>query len=193
MTAGVSRQMPGAAPMRPSGARRLGIAVLGVATVVVGLFLLFHPYSAARTLALLIGAGLVVGGVLEMTAAWRAPHRGPWMALGAALAIVGVIAAFWPRLTLGALALLTGLSLIVHGACRIGLAIVARREIPHWGWLAVAGVVSVVIGLLVLAWPEATVLVLSLFLGAQLALFGVVLTVGAFLPAGDRTGLPPAT
>jgi len=124
---------------------------------------------------------------------WRAPHRGPWMALGAALAIVGVIAAFWPRLTLGALALLTGLSLIVHGACRIGLAIVARREIPHWGWLAVAGVVSVVIGLLVLAWPEATVLVLSLFLGAQLALFGVVLTIGAFLPAGDRTGLPSAS
>jgi uncharacterized membrane protein HdeD (DUF308 family) len=50
-----------------------------------------------------------------------------------------------------------------------------------WPWLALAGAVNVVIGLLALAWPGATVLVLSLLLGVQVLVFGGCLIAAAFL------------
>jgi uncharacterized membrane protein HdeD (DUF308 family) len=69
---------------------------------------------------------------------------------------------------------------------------VERHEIPSWGWLALAGAVNVVIGVLAIAWPEATVLVLSLILGAQIAAFGALLLVSAFVHSDDPAGMPAA-
>ena len=68
------------------------------------------------------------------------PHgAGASFVLGAILVIGGVLAAVWPGVTLFTLALITGLSLIIHGAARVGLALMARHEIPGWGWLVLAG------------------------------------------------------
>jgi uncharacterized membrane protein HdeD (DUF308 family) len=64
--------------------------------------------------------------------------------------------------------------------------VVARDEIPGWGWLVLAGAVNVVIGVIAIAWPQATVLVLSLILGAQIAVFGLLLLVAAFVHPGAR-------
>lgn len=108
--------------------------------------------------------------------------------LGAILVIGGILAAAWPGATLFTVAFITGLSLIVHGAVRVGVAIVARREIPGWGWLALAGAVNVLIGVIAIAWPQATVFVLSFVLGLQIAVFGLLLLCAAFLRPGARTG-----
>jgi len=180
MTANVSSPYADATPTRHTGLR-VAVGVLGLAAVVVGVVLLFNPVAAARTLALLLGLALVIGGLLEIAVGWDAGKR-HWgsFALGAVLVVGGVLAAVWPGVTLFTLALITGLSLILHGAGRVGLAVVGRDEIPGWGWLALAGAVNVLVGVLAIAWPEVTVLVLSLFLGAQIAVFGVLLLVSAF-------------
>lgn len=179
MAAGLS-SYSSAPPTPHSGAVRTAIAVLGILAILVGGFLLFHPYSAARTLALLVGLALVLGGCLEFAAGWDTPRRWGSLAVGAVLVVGGLLAAFWPSATLWTIALITGLSLILHGIGRLALAFVGRHEIPNWGWLAVAGVVNVLIGVLAIVWPEATILVLSLILGAQILIFGVILTVAAF-------------
>jgi uncharacterized membrane protein HdeD (DUF308 family) len=180
MTANVSSPYSGAASSRHTGTR-VAVGLLGAATVVIGVVLLFNPVAAARTLALLIGLGFVVGGLLEVAIGWESQKR-RWLsvALGAVLVIGGVLAAVWPGITLVSLAWITGLSLIVHGATRAGFAVVERQEIPSWGWLALAGAVNVVLGVLAIAWPQATVFVLSLVLGAQVAAFGLLLLVAAF-------------
>jgi uncharacterized membrane protein HdeD (DUF308 family) len=95
--------------------------------------------------------------------------------------IGGLATAFWPGATLWTLAVLTGLSLLVHGIVRVALAFVGRAEIPGWGWFALAGAFNILVGVLALAWPEATVLVLSLILGAQVLVFGLFLLVAAFV------------
>lgn len=165
---------------------RVVVGLLGVAAIVLGIVLLFNPVAAAHSLALLIGLALAIGGLLEMAVGWAAAKR-RWASfvLGAVLVIGGVLAAFWPGITLFTLALIIGLSLIIHGAARIGLAVVARAEIAGWGWLALAGAVNMLIGVLAIAWPEATVLVLSLILGAQIAAFGLLLLIAAFVPTGS--------
>jgi uncharacterized membrane protein HdeD (DUF308 family) len=180
MTTNVSRTPAGVAPVRHPGLR-VAVGLLGVAAVVVGVVLLFEPVAAARTLALLLGLSLVIGGLLEIAVGWDAPRRrGIAIALGAVLVIGGLLAVAWPGVTLFALALVTGVSLIVHGAGRVGTALLERDEVPGWGWLVLAGGVNVVVGVVAVVWPQATVLVLSLVLGAQIAAFGVLLLAFAF-------------
>ncbi len=184
---------PSAPPAPHSGAARVAVAVIGIVAVLIGVFLLFHPYSAARTLALFVGLALVVGGCLEIASGWDSHRRWGAVAIGAVLILAGVLAAVWPGVTLWTVALITGLGLIVHGIGRLALAFVARHEIPGWGWLALAGVVNIGVGVLALVWPQATVLVLSLVLGAQILIFGVILTVAAFWGGRSTHGTPSTT
>jgi uncharacterized membrane protein HdeD (DUF308 family) len=186
MTANVSGMYADATPSRHTGTRVL-VGVLGAATLVVGVVLLFNPVAAAHTLALLIGLAFVIGGMLELAIGWDSPHRWGAFILGAILVVGGVVAALWPGPTLFTVALITGLSLIAHGGMRIGVALAERREISSWGWLVLAGAVNVVAGVIAIAWPQATVLVLSLILGAQIAVFGLLLLVAAFVPPRSRT------
>jgi len=184
MTADVSSSYSGA-PAKQSGIGRTGSAVFGVAAVLVGGVLLFNPFAAVRTLALLVGLALVIGGCLEVALGWDSGHRARAIVLGAVLVVGGLLAAFWPGVTVWTLAVLTGLSWIVHGIGRIVVAFAGRAELPGWGWLVVAGALDMLVGILVLAWPEATVLVLSLLLGAQILVFGLLLLVAAF--SGSRS------
>jgi uncharacterized membrane protein HdeD (DUF308 family) len=179
---------------RTSAPRSPGRAVLiavGVALLAVGVVLLFNPVAAARTLALLIGLSLVLGGCLELAAARSDRTRWSSVALGLVLIVGGIVAAFWPGITLWALAVITAVTLIVHGAVRVGIAVTARDTLPHWGWLVLAGAVNVLVGVLALAWPEATVLVLSLLLGIQVLMFGgFLLAAGLVLPR-STAATPP--
>jgi uncharacterized membrane protein HdeD (DUF308 family) len=185
MTASVSS--PGARVTPPSHTGlRIVVGVLGAATLVIGVVLLFNPVAAAHTLALLIGGALVLGGLLEVAVGWNSGHRGSALVLGAILVIAGVLAAAWPKPTLFTVALIIGLSLIVHGGVRVGVALLGREELPGWGWLVLAGAVNIVAGVIAIAWPQATVLVLSLILGAQIAAFGLLLLVSAFVHPAQR-------
>jgi uncharacterized membrane protein HdeD (DUF308 family) len=191
MTTNVSSPYAKATPNRHTGTR-VAVGLLGVATLVIGVVLLFNPVAAARTLALLLGLAFFIGGLLEIAVGWDAGRRrGASFALGAVLVIGGVLAAAWPGVTLVTLAWITGLSLIVHGAARVGLAVVARQETSSWGWLVLAGAVNVLIGVVAIAWPQATIFVLSLILGAQVTVFGLLLLGAAFAHPGSREPATP--
>jgi uncharacterized membrane protein HdeD (DUF308 family) len=171
---------------------RIILAVLGVAALVVGVVLLLNPDVAAHTLALLIGLGLVLGGCLEIAGRdATGTSRAGSVAVGVVLVVGGLVAAFWPSISLWTLAVITGISLLLHGIGRIFLAFSVRGQVRTWGWLALAGAVNILIGVMALAWPHATVLVLSLLLGLQVLAFGGFLLGAAFLlsPADhDRHG-----
>jgi uncharacterized membrane protein HdeD (DUF308 family) len=177
----------------PSGHKglRAAVGILGLVVVAVGIALLFNPVAAARSLAFLIGLAFVVGGLLEIAVGWDSEsHRAGSVVLGAVLVVGGILAAFWPNLTLWTLALITGLSLIVHGAGRVGLATVARRDVPGWQWLLALGAVNVLVGVLAIVWPQATVLVLSVIFGLQVTFLGLVLVVAAFWRPGTEREVP---
>jgi uncharacterized membrane protein HdeD (DUF308 family) len=188
MTADLSHPDTGAAPEKHTGLR-VAVGVLGAAAVVVGIVLLFDPVAAARTLALLLGLSLFLGGVLGIAAGWDSGRRVASAVLGGILVVGGILAVAWPSITLWTLVLITALSLILHGIGRVGIAVVARDEIPGWGWLALAGAINVLIGVLALLWPEATVRVLAFLLGLQIVLFGILLVAGAFLGPRTREGV----
>jgi uncharacterized membrane protein HdeD (DUF308 family) len=186
MTADVSNSYPGAPPARYSGPARAAIAVLGGLAVVLGIVLTFNPVAAGRTLGLLLGAALVLNGCLEIAVNWDSGRRARGLLLGGVLIVGGLLAAAWPDVTLWTLALVTGLSLLVHGTFRVVVAFADRASLPGWGWLAAAGAVNLVVGIVALTWPEATVLVLCVVLGAEVVGFGLLLLIWAFV--GSRQG-----
>jgi uncharacterized membrane protein HdeD (DUF308 family) len=185
MTTDVSRSPSGAPPDKRSGLARVGVGVFGVAAILLGGFLLFNPYDAASTLAWLVGLALLVGGCVDIAQGWGSDGRSTSALPGVLLVIAGLVALFWPDATLWTLAVLVGISLLLHGIVRLALAFAARKEVPHWGWLALAGAINIVVGIMALAWPGATVAVLSLILGFQILFFGVVLLIAAF--TGSRS------
>ncbi|HEY8527488.1 MAG TPA: DUF308 domain-containing protein [Acidimicrobiales bacterium] len=152
---------------------------LGVLSAVVGLLLLFDLAEAVRALALFVAFGLIVEGLGELLAMGR--YRTPLsMLAGAVLVVGGVLAVAWPGITLWALAVIAGVDLLIHGAARVAGALDRSSRPEGWRWILAGGVVSLVAGVLALAWPAATVLVLAIVLGVRLLAFGLAEIAFAF-------------
>src|SRR5918995_214685 len=118
----MTTDVPGASPGRHTG-RRVAVGLLGGAALVVGVVLLFDPVAAARTLALLLGLSLVIGGLLEIAVGWDSrTRRGIAIALGAVLVIVGVLAVAWPKATVLVLSLVLGAQIAAFGALLLAYA-----------------------------------------------------------------------
>ncbi|GII04981.1 HdeD family acid-resistance protein [Planobispora takensis] len=58
----------------------------------------------------------------------------------------------------------------------------------HWGWMLTFGAVTLVIGVMVLAWPDSTLVVIAALFGIQLVVAGIFRFVLA-LAADDQSGL----
>lgn len=149
------------------------VTLLGVATSVLGIFLLVDLATAIGVLALLVAIGLIVDGVNELIMADRQRRRWPAYVLGAVWIIIGVAALAWPHLTLLVLATVVGIGLIIGGAMEAGSAVSMRRSLPMWGLWLTLGLLTVVIGVLALAWPGLTILTLAIWLGVTLLVRGI--------------------
>lgn len=149
------------------------LMVVGAALVVLGLVLLANPFAAIWILGVLIGISLVIGGLAEVAAGRGAPGpRWPSLLIGAVVIIAGLAAAIWPDATVWVLAVVAGLALAVSGAVTLIGALVGHPD--GRGLRLVLGGVSLVIGLAVLAWPDATLLVVALLIGLRTLVNGVV-------------------
>ena len=88
---------------------------LGVAAVVVGVWLTAEPFRSLSVLVALVAAGLVLTGLGEIAVADES--RWPWLGwlVGAVWIVAGVVAAAWPGLTVLGLAIAVGIGLLVGG------------------------------------------------------------------------------
>jgi uncharacterized membrane protein HdeD (DUF308 family) len=95
------------------------------------------------------------------------------LALGIALVIAGVVALLFPAMAAVAASLYIGWFALIAGAIAIAVAIKTRAE-PEFGWRLFMGVVYVALGFLLVANPVAGAVSLALFVGAMMAVLGVV-------------------
>ncbi len=153
--------------------------VLGIATTVLGVVLVANPFASAWTLALLVAIGLMANGVLDIVRSWRA-HRTGGIVAGVLLVLGGIVAIAWPDITLWALAVVVGLSILFHGAVKGTAALMDSGSWRGRGWLLVSGAFSLLVGVVAVAWPEATVVVLAVLFGLEIAVFGLLEIAAAF-------------
>ena len=84
--------------------------------------------------------------------------------------VAGVLAASWPGITVHGLAVVVGVVLVAGGAGKLVAAL--RGDGDERFVVGLSGLTSLVIGVLALAWPTVTVLVLAVVLGVGTVLFG---------------------
>jgi uncharacterized membrane protein HdeD (DUF308 family) len=147
--------------------------LLGVVLVLVGVWLLTNLFESVVVLAWIVGVSFIVGGVAEVLA--HRGQRGEWLAWvgGGLLAVAGITALVWPAITLWALAVIAGLGLILAGCVQVIVGLVDRDRSSFWVQVGLGGF-GVLVGVVVLAWPEATLVVLALMLGLRAVVSGVI-------------------
>lgn len=159
---------------------------LGFVTAVIGLVLMFNLFTAVRTLAFVVAFGLIFSGINDLIRAGDGENKVFGILIGALSIITGVVAAGLPGLTLWYLALVVGIGFIVTGAFRL-IAAFMNTSFKGWGWLAAWGAATVILGILAVAWPGATVLVLAILLGVRLFVAGAMeMAVGYSLVSGAK-------
>jgi uncharacterized membrane protein HdeD (DUF308 family) len=147
----------------------------GIAVMVLGVLLLANLFTAATTLALLVAFALAFQGIDEIVNAPRYQPRWPGYVLGALYLITAAWAAVWPGITLWALAVVVGVGFVVSGVVELVMLFRFHHHLPYrWTFIALA-VLSIVVGVMALAWPGATILVLAVLLGVRVFFQGFVL------------------
>ncbi|HEY1191453.1 MAG TPA: HdeD family acid-resistance protein [Gemmata sp.] len=102
--------------------------------------------------------------------------RNWWMlAIRGVLALLfGVLVFLWPGLAWAAVVLMFAAYAFLDGAVAIAAAVVGHERGARWWALALEGVVGLAAGVLTLAWPEVTALVLLYLIGFWAVFTGVL-------------------
>jgi uncharacterized membrane protein HdeD (DUF308 family) len=135
---------------------------------------LTNLFESVVVLAVLVGISLIVGGLTEILALGGKDGLGwlSWLSGGLSIA-AGVVVLAWPDITLWVLAVMAGVGLLAAGFLRIVTAL-AHRDRSDWPAQLGIGGLGVAVGLVVLAWPTATLVVLAIVLGVRAVVTGLV-------------------
>jgi len=105
--------------------------LVGLAYLLIGGYMLWHPILAVATLTLLLVGLFVAEGVFDIAAYFRLrPMQGAgWILLDAVttLFLALLIGLHWPSSSAWAIGTLVGISILMSGATRIMIALAARR------------------------------------------------------------------
>lgn len=163
-------------------AQRLGrdwawLLLLALLQILGGLLAVAVPIAASFAAVAIIAALLIVTAFLQLIHAFqmRVWPRSLWYGLGALLyAAVGVVLILYPVTGALTLAVLIAVLLIAEGALRTAFGVLVR-PLSGWGWLVVAGFLSILIGVILLVgWPVTALRLTGLLLGANLLVTGIM-------------------
>lgn len=149
---------------------------IGIALLVIGILAVILPYVATLTVQVLVAVILLLAGVLQIAHAvsvrkWRPVF---WEGLFAVLFLLtGLLFLISPMSGAFALTVILGIFFLILGAFKIQSAM-AWRQRPGWGWMMTSGILSLILGVFVLAGLPGTALwVIGLILGIDLIFSGI--------------------
>lgn len=167
------------------------MALRGVIAVLFGLAAFFWTGLTLLALVYLFGAYALVNGVMAAVVSFqvRSYLREWWVLLLAGIAGIaaGVVAFAWPGITALALLYLIASWAIVTGIFEIAGSFSGWLSVAQEWMLALAGILSVLLGILLITIPAAGILGLVWLIGAYALAYGVLLVIRAFQ---SRTAAP---
>jgi uncharacterized membrane protein HdeD (DUF308 family) len=160
------------------------LALRGLVAVLFGVLAFMWPGATLITLVWLFGAFALVNGILSLVLAAKTPKGYPKMGsliLGGLLGILaGLLAFVMPGITALGLLILIAAWAIATGVMDLVAAVRLRKVINNEWLLVLAGIASVVFGVLLLLQPAAGALVLIWWIGAWALVLGFLLMILAF-------------
>ncbi len=170
---------------KPFGPLWKSALISGVLGVVLRVLVLIWPGISILAAAVLFGVYLLVTGIAQVIFAFSVHvTTGTRILLflsGAASLILAVLAFrhFGQGYAVLLLAIWIGIGFIFRGVATAGSAI-SEPGLPRRGWAIFTGVVSIVAGTVVLAWPFDSIVILAFVTGIWLVVIGIVEIVSAF-------------
>jgi uncharacterized membrane protein HdeD (DUF308 family) len=155
------------------------VLLRGVVAILFGAIALVWPGLTLEVLVLFFGAYVLVDGVFAIIAALthRTGHDRWWVLLleGLVGIAAGIITFFLPGVATLALIYIIALWAIVTGVLEIIAGIGLRKEIQGEWLLAISGIVSLGLGVLLLVFPSAGEVTIIWLIGVYAILFGLML------------------
>lgn len=160
----------------------------GLACVAAGAVLTTRPFTALSVLVLLVGTAAIATGLSGWSSARGSRHLDQvvatgWIALG-----LGVLV--WPDLSVRGVAVLVGVGMLAGGLATVLAGM--RGTVDERLAAVLRGAASVVFGVLALAWPDVTLLVVAVVFGVRTVLFGLSQLVAAVRGPGSTGHQPSA-
>ena len=151
------------------------LLIRGILAIAFGVLVLLWPDLALLTLTLLWGAYAIADGIFALGAATlgksRETARRLWLALiGLAGILVGLLTFVWPEITAQVLLLFIASWAIITGMLQIWGALELRKEIEVEWMLGLIGLLSIALGIFLIARPSAGALAFIWLIGS-LAIF----------------------
>ena len=173
------------------------LAVLGVVSLVCGVLAIVYPDVTLLAVGIIFGVYLLMAGVFELVDAivGDPASRALSAIVGVVALLAGLICLRRPGDSLLALIVVLGAYLIVTGVARL---VRAFASVEHRGWSLFSAVVDLILGILILSWPDESLVTLAVFFGISLVVRGVFALVAAFQlrklrNEGSADAAPPIT
>jgi uncharacterized membrane protein HdeD (DUF308 family) len=164
--------------------------VWGVLSVALGALILAWPGTSILVASTLFGVYLLVSGFVGVAMAFTLPESAGMRVMLFISGVLSVILAVLCLRNFGdpypvlLLSIWIGVSFIVQGFAIVAVAI-SYKALPSRGWYGVLGVLSVIAGAVVVAWPWDSIVVLTLYAGIFLVVMGIVQIVQGFVMRKD--------
>jgi uncharacterized membrane protein HdeD (DUF308 family) len=155
-----------------------GVLLCALGMLALGIMLLVWPRAALTLVAVLIGAAVIVAGLVKLYEAFTASNysggmRAGYIAIGLLAILAGSYLLLHHALSLFLLAFVTGVFFIAHGVADIGAAV--SGHVPGRTLRAVLGVLSIAAGIVMVVWPAISLVLLVTVVAAWLLCYGLVL------------------
>ncbi|HEX7087362.1 MAG TPA: HdeD family acid-resistance protein [Vicinamibacterales bacterium] len=153
------------------------LLIRGIVGVLFGIVALLWPGITLLALIVLFGVYAFIDGVVNLVLGFTSPaSHGRWLqvAEGVVGIVLGIVALVWPGVTLLALVFLVAAWAIIEGVLEIVAAIRLRQVLQREWLLALAGILSIAFGVLVVAFPGAGALSIAWLLGIYAIAAGIV-------------------
>ena len=144
------------------------LLLVGLLSIVAGVIILLKPSDSLATLAVIAGIFLLLDGILELADSFMRSTSDRGL-----VALVGVLIRH-PIGGVAAVALLIGIWLIAIGVIRFATAF---AEYENRGWHALAGIVEVIAGVVIVANPDIGFGTLALLVGLGFIFNGIAMAI----------------
>jgi len=156
--------------------------VVGVATMVLGLIVSFHPSASLSVIAVLLGLLMIISGLFHLVRMFKSAesHR-VWMGIsGLLLVALGVLVIRHLHLTVAVIGLIIGIGWIVQGVSALVVGFSGGTEGGR-GWWIFFGLVSLGGGIVITVVPVPSVKVLAVLAGIWFTVQGLFEILDGFL------------
>lgn len=154
--------------------------LLGLISIAVGILALVYPGPTLKTIAIIFGVYLLVAALVQVALAFGESERsrGALLLSTAVAGIAGIIVIRHPGGTVEVLALAFGIYLVIMGVMRL---FAAAYAVGGRGWLVLWGIVDLLAGVVIVAWPKFGVGTFVVVISIVLLTRGIVMCVLAFV------------